>query len=140
MMLKMSGPGKNFRFADAAAACLLILAVVAGPMCLGLCTGSSCVGPAKIAHNEAACHGMSGKSAAHFTAKGASGCGEANIVVSSKPNFSVKSGPAASDEDIPAAVAANLANVFGDDANGFSSGGPPHRIQVTNSKTLVLRI
>ena len=137
----MFGPEKNFRFVDAAAASLLMLTLVVGPVCMGLCAGSSCVAPAKSPHTEATCHEISSNSAAHFTAKGnASGCGEANTVVSNKPNFAVKSGPAASKENIPAAVAANIAGVSSKQANAFSSGGPPCGIQATNSKALALRI
>jgi len=90
------------------------------------------------------CHSVPGDSGVRF-ASGVKGgaCGETglNLAVFGKPNFSVRSAPGASNENIHAAIEAKVVTILGRDASAFlSSAGPPYGIGAENSKAVVLRI
>jgi hypothetical protein len=142
MMSNMFGREKNCRLPGAVAACLLTIALVVGPLCTGLCAGSSCVAPAARSHEGASCHGMSGDSGVRYVANGsACGLADANFAVATRPVFSVKSGPAASAEDTPAVINPSVTNILAIDARAFpASAGPPQEIRTENSRAVVLRI
>src|SRR5215470_12069820 len=110
-MLEMHRCEKILRGANASAACLLMLALAAGPLCMGLCPGSSCAEQSGSQQREATCHGMSNGNGMHFATKAngrACGTAEPCIAISVKPGFSLKSGSTFPSESLPAVMDAGV--------------------------------
>jgi len=140
----MLGPEKKFYLGSATIACLLMLALAAGPLCMGLCPGSSCAERSGSPQKEATCHGMSNGNGIYFATEAngrACGTAEPGIAISVKPDFSVKSGSIFSGENLPAAMDSGVVKPFTIDGGKFlASAGPPSRIHSETSNTTVLRI
>jgi len=142
MMVTMLGSKVNYTRAGAGTTCLLILALIVGPLCTPLCAGSSCLTQTASSDEKASCHGVSSSYGRnHFSASPkSSACQETGLAVLSKPILSVES---ASFEDAGSIVAtghSNAQDIFAVSPHLiFSWDGPPPEIREGRSVP-ILRI
>jgi len=142
-MVSMFGLKASYGRGAAATACLLMLALLVGPLCTPLCAGSSCLAQTTRSNVEASCHGMSSQGGGHFAASpngGRCGAAEASLAVLSKLSLSVKSGVANNQELVLAAPPLSAKDIFAARLRLNFSSGPPLEIQSPSLSNLVLRI
>lgn len=144
MMLSMIGAKLNSRYASAATACLVALALFVGPLCAGMCAGSTCVVRAANLNEETGCHRMAHGKVAQLSAQNLNGtcrAADASFAVAGKPDFSVKCGAVSCERKAFAEAIPNIGTGFSADSNLFlSSDGPPLRNSSSNVNGVVLRI
>ena len=129
---------------DVALACLVMLALLVGPVCAPMCAGQACLPSAANASKDVQCHGMASQGGDLLLgAAGGHKCGlgDASFAVLSKPSFSVA---ALSDRvdgtHTPGAISA-LANVLAKEPHHiFSADGPPLRSRSEILTIAVLRV
>jgi hypothetical protein len=107
MILEMKVISRRGSVTAASMACMLILALILGPSCAGLCAASNCAGSNANPDQEASCHRMARSHNAQFTGaigKGACGAADASLAIASKPSLAVEPGSAALDGKTFAAI------------------------------------
>lgn len=125
-------------------ACLITLALLAGPVCASACSGTACLAESGASHASASCHGMTGHGESHFNFRSATKpCSLAN------GSFAVLGRPVVDESarathigkfdlvapSVDATESANVCSVFHD-----SSVGPPLTFPSVSTSALILRI
>jgi len=140
----MSGSKVSYTRADAATACLLMLALIVGPLCTPLCAGSSCLTQSTSSAVKASCHGMSSSHGDnHFAASARGGpcrLAEARLAILIKSTLSVKTTSFEDGESIVAAAHSDAQDVFAVSSHFIFSSGGPLGICGSTFTNLVLRI
>jgi hypothetical protein len=144
MMLVMSQTKRFSEICSAMVACLITLALFAGPLCASACSGAECLAESGASHASANCHGMTGHAESHFSVRSTTKpCNLANgsLAVLSRPavdefegavhggKFGLAS-PSASAPEV-----ADIRVVFRD-----SSVGPPLTFPSVSTSAPILRI
>jgi len=144
MMLNMIGAKLNSRYVGAATACLVTLALFAGPLCAGICAGSTCAVQAANSNEETGCHRMAHGKVAELSAqnlKRTCRAADVSFAVAGKPDFSVKCGAGSCERKAFAEATPNIATGIGADSNLYlPSDGPPLKNSRSNANGAVLRI
>jgi len=116
---------KNSRKGFAATACVIVLALIVGPTCAGLCAGANCTSGATTTHKESGCHPVEPGQGEQFSRAanvGACGAQDASVAVTSKPNAMALAGSATSQESVAAGSILFNANAAGS-VNFYLSDG-----------------
>jgi hypothetical protein len=144
MMLDMIGAKLNSRYVGAATACLVALALFVGPLCRGMCAGSTCLAQAANSNDGTGCHGMAHGRGSQFSARDLGGTCRATVAslaVAGKPDFSVKCVTGSCEQKVFPAEVSNVGSGFDADSKLFlSSDGPPLRNPSSNVNGVELRI
>ena len=114
---------------SAVAACLVILALIVGPACAGLCAGSDCSASVASSGKESVCHHAGHEHSVQFSrAANAGACraADASLTMTSKPNIAAQGGATSSKERVFSASDFHLSNdATGSPALLFSGGHSP---------------
>ena len=139
----MVGAKLNSRCVGAATACLVALALFVGPLCAGVCAGSTCVPQTANSNEGTGCHGMPHGKVAQFSAwdlNGTCPATQASLAVAGKPDFSVKCGTGSCEQKVFPVAGSNVGSGFSADSKLFlTSDGPPLRNSSSIANGVVLR-
>ena len=126
-----------------ATACVIVLALIVGPACAGLCAGANCTLGATTRDKDASCHHVEREHGAQFSgAANVRGCGaqDASVAVTSKPNAMAQTGSATSQKSVAANGSILLsANAAGSNNFCLSDGYSPGTFE-TKPTSQILRL
>jgi hypothetical protein len=143
MMLVMGKTKQFSELGSAMVACLIAIALLAGPLCASACSGAACLAESGASHASANCHGMVGHAESHFSFRSATKpCSLANaaLAVLNRPVVDEFAGVAHSKFSLAAmsASAPEITNAF--PVLRDLSAGPPLIFPSLRTSALVLRI
>jgi len=97
---------KNSHRCLAASACVIVLALIVGPACAGLCAGANCIAGAAKSSEASGCHHEGHERGGQFshTANMRECSADASFAIASKPTAGFRAGNSHSQERVPAVV------------------------------------
>ncbi|HJZ63487.1 MAG TPA: hypothetical protein VKD70_04155 [Candidatus Acidoferrum sp.] len=134
---------KNSRKGFAATACVIVLALMVGPGCAGLCAVANCTSGATSTGKDGGCHHVEHEHGAQFSRAvnvGVCGAQDMSVAVTSKPRATARAGSETPQES----AAATGSTVLGEDAAGsanfYLSDGYSPGIFTTKPTGQILRL
>jgi len=134
---------KNSRQGFAATACVIVLALIVGPGCGGLCALANCVSGAASTGKDDGCHHVEHEHGAKFSRAanvGVCGAQDTSVAVTNKPNATARAGSETPQKSAAATGSMLLDADAAGSTNFHLSDGYSRGIPTTKPASQILRL